>query len=128
MENILPVGSTPLPEPAPVLNEWGALGLEAVVFRKIHSYGCGVLCLSNAREVFLRFWEPELGNGGARTWVAWEGRSRGGCGRVGRAAGREHCMGSPPSNGARPTLISKAEMAEPEDADIGKIANNPAHN
>ena len=52
-----------------------------------------------------------------------EGRSGGAGGRGGRAAGREHCMGSPPSNGARPTLISKAEMAEPGDADIGKIAN-----
>ena len=52
----------------------------------------------------------------------------GGCGRGGQAAGREHCMGPPPSNGAHPTLIPKAEMTDPEDADIGKIANNPAHN
>jgi len=62
--------------------------------------------------------------------VVWEGRSGGGGGggRGGRADGREHCMEPPPSNGAQPTLIPKAEMAEPEDADIGKIAHNPAHN
>ena len=57
------------------------------------------------------------------------GGARGGaCGRGGRVAGREHCMGPPPSNGAQHTLIPKAEMAELEDADIGNLANNPAHN